>query len=67
MKELSFASTDSNVLSREQAAMRMGISTRNLDYMRQSGKLPFLQIGRRIGFLPYDLDRFIEAHRVESV
>jgi len=40
------------LLSREQAARHLGISTRNLDYLREIGRLPFVQIGRRVGFYP---------------
>ena len=67
MKQHVCSSNELNLLTRDQAASRLAISTRKLDLMREAGKLSFVQIGRRIGFLPCDLDRFIEAHRVESV
>ena len=52
------------LLSRKQAAKRLGISTRNLDYLRDARKLPFIQIGRRVVFSPFDLEQFIESRRV---
>jgi excisionase family DNA binding protein len=55
-----------NLLSREQAAKRLGISTRNLDYLREDRRLPFIQIGRRVFFAPLDLEQFIEARKVSA-
>lgn len=57
---------DAFLLSREQAARFLLISTRNLDYLREAGQLPFVRIGRRVGFLRQDLDQFIQHRRVES-
>jgi excisionase family DNA binding protein len=57
-------SRSETLLSREQAAKRLGISTRNLDYLRDAGKLPFIQISRRVVFSPIDLEQFIESRRV---
>jgi excisionase family DNA binding protein len=54
------------LLSREHAARFLLISTRNLDYLREAGKLPFVRIGRRVGFLRQDLEQFVEARRVQS-
>ena len=67
MQEQANFRSDANLLSREQAAKRLGISTRNLDYIREDGRLPFIQIGRRVVFSPLDLDRFIETLRSQSV
>ena len=52
------------LLSREQAAKRLGISTRNLDYLRGARKLPYIQISRRVVFSPLDLEQFIDSRRV---
>jgi excisionase family DNA binding protein len=60
------SSNEVDLLSREQAAKRLGISARNLSYLRDAGKLPFIQIGRRILFSPLDLDQFIEARKVNG-
>jgi len=61
---LSIHSDHGALLSREQAARHLGISTRNLDYLRQAGRLPFIQIGRRVVFSPIDIRQFIENRRV---
>lgn len=66
MQALANSSSESDLLSREQAANRLGISMRNLDYLREAGRLPFIQIGRRVVFSPLDLERFIEARRVAA-
>jgi excisionase family DNA binding protein len=58
------AANETNLLSREQAAKRLGISTRNLDYLREDRKVPFVQIGRRVFFAPIDLEHFIESRKV---
>jgi excisionase family DNA binding protein len=55
---------DADLLSREQAAKRLNISTRNLDYLREAGRLPFIRIGRRVVFSPMDLEQFTEAQKV---
>jgi hypothetical protein len=62
-------SVDTNravLLSREQAARFLLISIRNLDYLREARRLPFVQIGRRVCFLRHDLELFIQNRRVES-
>jgi hypothetical protein len=67
--QLDATSVDSEcavLLSREQAARHLGISTRNLDYLREAGRITFIQIGRRVVFSPLDLSQFVQAHRVES-
>jgi excisionase family DNA binding protein len=61
------SSTDGALmLSRDQAARFLLISTRNLDYLRESGRLPFVRIGRRIGFIRQDLEQFVQERRVGS-
>lgn len=52
------------LLSREHAARQLGISTRNLDYLREAGRLPFIRIGRRVVFSPVDLEQFIASRKV---
>jgi excisionase family DNA binding protein len=55
-----------DLLSREQAAKRLGISARNLVYLQEHGSLPHIRIGRRVLFSPLDLERFIESRRVNA-
>lgn len=57
-------SNDAGLRSRDQAAKQLNISTRNLDYLRESGDLSYIKIGHRILFDPRDLEKFIEARKV---
>lgn len=66
MQSLESNTNAAQMLSREDAARFLLISTRNLDYLREAGKVPFVQIGRRVGFLRQDLEQFIETRRVAS-
>ena len=53
----------SAVLSREQAADYLGISTRTFDRLRSESDLPFVTIGRRKKYLQRDLDALILGSR----
>ncbi len=53
----------SAVLSREQAADYLGISSRTFDRLRSESDLPFVTIGRRKKYLQRDLDVLILASR----
>jgi len=53
-----------NLLSKTQAAQRLGVSIRNLDYHIKDGSIPFVKIGRLLRFIPADLERYIMAHRI---
>jgi excisionase family DNA binding protein len=64
--ESSIHNDQPGLLSREQAARHLGISTRNLDYLREAGRLPFVQIGRRVVFVPADLEHFVQSRRIEG-
>jgi excisionase family DNA binding protein len=66
MQMLESNTNDVRMLNREDAARFLLISTRNLDYLREAGKLPFVRIGRRVGFLRHDLERFVEARRIAA-
>jgi excisionase family DNA binding protein len=59
-------SNESGLLTRAQAAKYLKISARNLDYLRAMGRMPFIQIGRRVLFSQKDVDQFIHAHRVRN-
>ena len=53
-----------NLLSKVQAAQRLGICARSLDYRIQDGSIPYVRIGRLYRFIPSDLDKFIQSRRV---
>lgn len=52
-------------LSTAQAAARIGVVTRTLYRMIDQGELPAYRIGRVLRLKAADIDRFIEACRVE--
>jgi excisionase family DNA binding protein len=55
---------DLDLLSREQAARRLNISHRTLHDLIHSGRIPYVQLGRRHMFIPGDLDAYIKARRI---
>jgi excisionase family DNA binding protein len=52
------------LLDKIQAAERINISLRNLDNRIKAGTIPFVKIGRLVRFIPSDIEKFIEAHKV---
>jgi len=61
------ASTDSNaLLTRQEAANRLRISTRTLDDLEASGRLRAIRIGRRVLYHPDTLDAFIRQRSREG-
>lgn len=59
------SSTVPELLSRQQAAKVLNISERKLDYLREDHLIPFVRIGKKILFMPADLEEFVEARKVE--
>jgi excisionase family DNA binding protein len=53
-----------SLLDKIQAAERINISLRNLDNRIKAGTIPFVKIGRLVRFIPSDIEKFIEAHKV---
>ncbi len=51
------------VLQLPEAAELLGVSTRTLRTQLAAGKIPTVRIGRRVGVLVKDLDRFIAENR----
>jgi excisionase family DNA binding protein len=55
------------VLSVQEAATRVGLSKPTLDKLRVYGGGPtFLKLGRRIGYDPADLEKWLASHRRHS-
>jgi excisionase family DNA binding protein len=52
------------LLDKIQAAQRINISLRNLDNRIKAGTIPFVKIGRLVRFIPRDIEKFIEAHKI---
>jgi excisionase family DNA binding protein len=49
-----------------EGAMRLGISKFTLRSWIRQGIIPHIRLGRRVLLDPRDLDRFIQASRVEA-
>jgi hypothetical protein len=58
--------TELGYLTKRAAATFTTLSPRSLDYARERGDLPFLQIGRRVAFKMTDLERYMERFRVDA-
>lgn len=52
------------LLTRDEAAHYLKISTRKLRYEIKAGRVPWIQLGRNVRFLPNDLDAYAQAHRI---
>jgi len=53
-----------NLLDKIETAERLNISLRTLDTRIKAGTIPFLKIGKLIRFIPSDIEKFIEAHKI---
>lgn len=55
----------SQLLSREQAAMYLGISVRTLDRKRMDGQIPYISECKhaRVRFFEKDLNRYLATYR----
>jgi excisionase family DNA binding protein len=56
--------TGAALLTLPETAQQLRISVRNLNYRMKSGQIPYVKIGKSVRFLPADLCRFIEQHRI---
>jgi len=53
-----------NLLDKIQTAERLKISLRTLDNRIKAGTIPFVRLGKLVRFIPGDIERFIESHRI---
>jgi excisionase family DNA binding protein len=57
--------TDSNnLLDKIETAERLRISLRTLDNRIKAGTIPFVRLGKLVRFIPSDIEKFIEAHKI---
>jgi excisionase family DNA binding protein len=57
--------TDSNnLLDKIETAERLRISLRTLDNRIKAGTIPFVRLGKLVRFVPSDIEKFIEAHKI---
>ena len=61
---MTYHANNGNLLDKQSAAKRLAISPRTLDYRIKQGLIPYVKIGKLVRFIPIDLDKFIQAHRV---
>jgi excisionase family DNA binding protein len=54
------------LLPKKEAAEKLGIKSRKLDYLREAGQIPWVRIGSKILFLDADLDKFIAQQRISA-
>jgi excisionase family DNA binding protein len=55
------------LLPKKEAAQKLGIKSRKLDYLREAGQIPWVRIGGKVLFLDADLDAFIQQQRISAV
>jgi excisionase family DNA binding protein len=53
-----------NLLDKIETAERLRISLRTLDNRIKAGTIPFVRLGKLVRFIPSDIEKFIEAHRI---
>jgi excisionase family DNA binding protein len=54
------------LLPKKEAAAKLGIKSRKLDYLREAGQIPYVRMGTRVLFLDADLDKFIQQQRISA-
>ena len=53
-----------NLLDKIETAERLKISLRTLDNRIKAGTIPFVRLGKLVRFIPSDIEKFIEAHKI---
>jgi len=53
-----------SLLDKQETAERLNISQRTLDNRIKSGAIPFVKLGKLVRFVPSDIEKYIEGHRV---
>jgi len=53
-----------SLLTRDEAAHHLKISTRKLRYEVKAKRIPFVQLGRLVRFIRADLDAYVHGHRI---
>ena len=57
--------TTQNLLTKRDLASMAKVYPRTIDNWMARGWLPFLKLGKSVRFLPSDVQKFIESHRVK--
>jgi excisionase family DNA binding protein len=53
-----------NLLDKIETAERLRISLRTLDNRIKAGTIPFVRLGKLVRFIPSDIEKFIQAHKI---
>ncbi len=56
--------TDEGLLGRPETAKRIACSLRTLDAKIKRREIPYVKIGKLIRFIPADVQKFIDDHRI---
>jgi excisionase family DNA binding protein len=56
--------SSNSLLDKIQTAERLNISLRTLDNRIKAGAIPFVRLGKLVRFIPSDIEKFIEAHKI---
>jgi excisionase family DNA binding protein len=56
--------SDKEFLTKDDVVRDYGIAKRTLERWMSVRMIPYIKIGKLVRFLPRDLEKFIEAHRV---
>lgn len=59
LEDLTEQADTGGLLTRDEAADRLGISVRKLDALEEAGKIQAIRIGRSVRYHPKVLDRFV--------
>lgn len=62
LHDLAAAEIDNDLMTRQQAAAHLLVSTRTIDRHRTNGRLPDVGSGRGVRFRRADVDALVEAH-----
>ena len=54
------------LLSVKQVAEELGVSPHMIRALVRQGRIPHVQVGRRVLFDPKDIENFIESHKIPA-
>ena len=52
------------LLTKRDVMRRASASLRTVDYWLQRGVIPYVKLGKLVRFVPDDVEKFIQAHRI---
>jgi excisionase family DNA binding protein len=64
MKTQTKSQFSTSLLDKKETAVLLNISLRNLNTKLKAGAIPHVRLGKLVRFIPSDLDRYIQSHRI---